>query len=53
MSSILGRIIYKVHSSDLHGPVTNSPMAAAADAPVIDAEVDVEALAADMDETSS
>jgi hypothetical protein len=52
MSSILGRVIYKVHSSDAHGPVTNSPRAAAADAPVIEAEVDAEALAADMDGTA-
>ncbi|KAI8463423.1 MAG: hypothetical protein J3K34DRAFT_444121 [Monoraphidium minutum] len=52
MTSILGRIIYKVRSSDAHGPVINSPMAAAADAPVIDAEVDAEALAADMDDAA-
>jgi len=50
MSSILGRIIYKVHSSDAHGPVINSPMASAADAPVVEAEVDVDALTADMEE---
>jgi hypothetical protein len=53
MSSILGRIIYKVHSPDAHGPVANSPMAADADAPVVDAEVDVEALAADMDDSQA
>lgn len=50
MSSIMGRIIYKVHSSDAHGPVINSPMAAVSDAPVIAAEVDVEALASDMED---
>lgn len=49
MGSILGRIIYRVRSSDAHGPVLNSPMAAAEDAPVIEAEVDAGALAAGMD----
>lgn len=49
MSSIFGRVIYKARSSDAHGPVVNSPAAAAEDGPVIDAEVDPEALVADME----
>ncbi|GBF99501.1 mitochondrial inner membrane protease subunit [Raphidocelis subcapitata] len=49
LSSILGRIIYRVAASDAHGPVTNSPAAAASDAPVVEAEVDVESLTAGMD----
>lgn len=48
MRLIMGRVIYRVRNSKLHGPVANSPQSEAADAAVIEGEVDVDELAAGM-----
>lgn len=45
---LLGRWLLQVASADDFGPVANSPQSEAADAAVIDAEVDVASLAAGM-----
>lgn len=48
MRLIMGRVIYRVRNSKQHGPVANSPQSEAADAAVIEGEVDVDELAAGM-----
>lgn len=44
LSHIVGRILYAARSDTDHGPVENSEEGMAADAPVIEAELDIEAL---------
>ncbi|KAL4418699.1 hypothetical protein ABPG77_008713 [Micractinium sp. CCAP 211/92] len=44
LSHIVGRILYAARSETDHGPVENSEEGMAADAPVVEAELDVEAL---------
>ncbi|KAL4440610.1 hypothetical protein ABPG75_003611 [Micractinium tetrahymenae] len=44
LSHIVGRILYAACSETDHGPVENSEEGMAADAPVIEAELDIEAL---------
>ncbi len=44
LSAVLGRVLYCARSQTDHGPVENSEAALAADAPVLEAELDVEEL---------
>jgi hypothetical protein len=48
MRLIQGRVIYRLQSKELHGPVANSPGSEPCDAAVVDSEVDIESLAAGM-----
>lgn len=47
LSAIVGRVLYCARSHTDHGPVENSEEGMAADAPVLEAELDVEALCSD------
>jgi hypothetical protein len=49
VEKMLGRVVYCVRSRTDHGPVRNSPEAEAVDAPVLVNELDVQALAADLE----
>jgi hypothetical protein len=44
LQHVLGRVLYAAASESNHGPIENSPQSMAIDAPVLEAELDLEVL---------